>query len=125
MTGAGRRADTEGLRPGRHLALFGRETRYVLALYLQRAVIFTVVGMGVVLLLDLATSLPLLLASGSGGGAPGEASRLAYYLLLRAGYDLPALLPVTAIVAVSWAEYSLANTRERIMIAKSGRPPQR
>lgn len=125
MTAATRRVDTEGLRPGWHLALFGRETRYVLALYLQRAVIFTVVGMGVVLLLDLATSLPLLLASGSGGGAPGEASRLAYYLLLRAGYDLPALLPVTAIVAVSWAEYSLANSRERIMIANSGRPPLR
>jgi lipopolysaccharide export LptBFGC system permease protein LptF len=127
MTGAAApaawRADAAGPRPGRLLAPFGCETRYVLALYLQRAVIFGIVGMGVVLLLDLATSLPQLLANGPGGGAPGEISRLAYYLLLRAGYDLPALLPITAIVGVIWAEYGLANSRERIMIANSGRPP--
>jgi lipopolysaccharide export system permease protein len=111
--------------PGGRLAVFGRETFYVAGLYLRQAAIFAGLGLAIVISLDGASNAAAVLS------APVEQSgldgplRLAYYLFLRGGYVLSSILPIGAIVGVVWAEFILAASRERIMIANSGRSPLR
>ncbi|MCB1474484.1 MAG: LptF/LptG family permease [Rhodobiaceae bacterium] len=102
---------------------FGRETRYVLRLYLQRVSVAAAVIAIVVLALDLMIFLTWVMsdhtaASGLEGGA-----RLAYYMLLRLAYILASIIPIATVVGIIWAEFALASAQERIMIANSGRPP--
>lgn len=114
-----------GSRPGAHLAPWGRETRYVFGLYLQRALVFLAVSLGIILSLDLASNLSSLLSSNMPSASASAPEWMAYYLFLRAGFDLPALLPLAAFIAVMWGEYSLTSTRERLMVLNSGQAPLR
>ena len=107
------------------VALFGRETRYVGRLYAGRAFIFAALALCVVLSLDAANHIGGFLADQAQPGAPSGLVRLSYYLMLRGGYNLPAILPIAALVGVIWAEFALSGTRQRIMIANSGQPALR
>lgn len=114
MSGVGRRG----------LALFGRETRYVGRIYLLRVFLVLAGALSVVLALDLALNFEAL-ARGDIGAAATEdtTARMAYYVWLRLLYNLPQALPIAAAVGVVWAEFSLARSRERLMIAATGRTP--
>ncbi len=114
-----------GIGAGLSFLLPGRETRYVLRLYLQRAVIFMLVALAIILALDVASNLASVLSPDKSAPLVSSVPRIAYYALLRAGYNLPALLPIASIAAVVWAEYGLAASSERIMIFNSSRRPLR
>jgi lipopolysaccharide export LptBFGC system permease protein LptF len=114
-------APVAGTRRGGVPAWFGRETRHTLVAYLQRAAMVLAIGLGIILSLDAANNLGVM--DSGGPGSQEGLLRLGYYLLLRAGYNLPALLPIVALVSVVWVEYRLAVSHERIMISNSGRSP--
>ncbi len=107
------------------VTLSGRETRYVGRLYAERVFLFIVLTLAVVLSLDAARNLNRLLAEPSDPAAPAGFAALTTYLVLRAGYNIPAILPIAAWVGVIWTEFSLAVSRQRLMIANSGQPPLR
>lgn len=107
------------------VTLSGRETRYVGRLYAERVFLFVVLTLCVVLSLDAARNLGRLLADPSDQAAPAGFVALAYYLVLRAGYNVPAILPIATWVGVIWTEFTLAVTRQRLMIANAGQPPLR
>lgn len=105
------------------MALFGRETRYVLRLYLQRIFIFISVVLAIVLSLDVASNVNSVMSKSSEVTGIDGLPRLLYYVYLRGGYVLPSILPFAGIVGVVWAEYGLAVSLERTMIFISGRVP--
>ena len=107
------------------LAPFGRETRYVSRLYLQRVFVVAAATMAIVLALDLASNMTWLLSDRAAASGRDGFARLAYYLGLRAAYNTPAILPIAAVVGVVWAEFALAASYERLMIFNSGRSPLR
>ena len=104
------------------IALTGRETRYVGRLYIGRIFLFAALVLAVILSLDAANNIGGVLGAADQAGTPSGLGRLSYYLLLRAGYNLPAILPLAALIGVIWAEFALANSRQRMMISNSGRP---
>jgi len=112
-------------RPGARLAIFGRETFYVAGLYARQAAIFAGLGLAIVISLDGANNSAAILSAPTEQSGLDGPLRLAFYLLLRGTYVLPSILPIGAIVGVVWAEFILAVSRERIMIANSGRSPSR
>ena len=103
-------------------ALTGRETRYVGRLYAERVFLFVVLTLAVVLSLDAARNLGRFLSDQPEGVSPTSLVPLLHYLALRAGYNLPSVLPIAAWVGVIWTEYTLAASRQRLMIANSGQP---
>lgn len=105
------------------LALFGHETRYVTRLYLVRIVVVALVIMTLVLALDLASRFDQVLAAQGVVEVPQGFERLTYYMLLRAGYNLPAILPLATAIGIVWAEFRLVRGHERAMIANTGRAP--
>lgn len=107
----------------RPLALFGLETRYVARLYLIRTMLVAFLALVLVLALDLAGRFDQVLSAQSVVEIPDGAWRLAYYLGLRAGYNLPAILPIALAIGVLWAELRLTQGHERAMIAYTGRAP--
>ena len=109
------------LSGGVMVALAGRETRYVGRLYAGRIVLFAVLVLTVVLSLDAANHIGGFLGGEDQPGAPSGFQRLLYYLMLRGGYNVPAILPLAALTGVIWAEFALARSRQRMMIANSGR----
>lgn len=109
------------LGPALWVALFGRETRYVGRLYAGRVFVFATLVLAVVLSLDAASHLSGFLADRPQPGVPSGLAGLGYYLLLRAGYNLSAVLPIATLVGVVWTEFTLALSRQRLMIANSGR----
>lgn len=106
----------------RAAALLGTETRYVLRLYAARVFLAFAAILAVVLSLDLAINLDQLLQSADPLRADVQ-GRLAWYVVLRIGYNLPAIVPIAAALGVLWAEWGLARSNERMMIANSGRAP--
>lgn len=108
---------------GGRISLLGREVRYVGLLYAKRALIFLAVELAIILALDVASNMSILTTTAAGAAPTSETPRLAYYVLLRACYVMPSLLPIAAFGAVMWAEYGLTVSRERQMIAGSGRSP--
>ena len=103
------------------VALAGRETRYVGRLYAERVLLFGALVLTVVLSLDAANHIGGFLGGEDQPGAPSGFQRLLYYLMLRGGYNVPAILPLAALTGVIWAEFALARSRQRMMIANSGR----
>ena len=109
------------LSGGVMVALTGRETRYVSRLYAERIVLFAALVLTVVLSFDAATHIGGFLGSADQPGAPSGVQRLLFYLMLRGGYNVPAILPLAALAGVIWVEFALARSRQRMMIANSGR----
>lgn len=107
----------------RPLALFGRETLYVGRLYATQILLVTSLVLALVLALDLAGHADRVLAAQGVADLPDGAQRLFYYLALRAGYNLPAILPVALPVGIIWTEFRLVRLHEREMIAITGRAP--
>ena len=103
------------------VALTGRETRYVARLYIERIILFAALVLTVVLSLDAANHIGSLLGGADQPGAPSGVQRLFRYLMLRGAYNVPAILPLAALTGVIWAEFALARSRQRMMIANSGR----
>jgi lipopolysaccharide export LptBFGC system permease protein LptF len=106
---------------GSRLAAFGRETRYVSRIYCQRIILFMAVTLTIVLSLDVATNLNSVMSDRSLVSDLEGPARLATYTLMRAGYVLPSIVPIAVFIGILWAEFSLTVSRERIMIANSGR----
>lgn len=104
-------------------ALFGLETAYVSRLYLLRTVVVTGLVLVLILALDLAGNSENVLAAQGIVTVPEGAQRLAYYALLRAEYNLPAILPIGLAVGILWSELRLTRGHERAMIANTGRSP--
>ena len=104
------------------VAFIGRETRYVGGIYAGRIFLFAMLVFAIVLSLDAASNIGHLLGTADQAGTPSGLGRLSYYLLLRAGYNLPSILPLAALTGVIWAEFALSNSRQRMMISNSGRP---
>lgn len=132
MSGAGSRTTPDApaervgrTRAGARRALFGIETRYVTRVYLQRVFIVGAAVLAIVLSLDLATNLAWVMSEQSAAAGREGFARLAFYLGLRAAYNLPAIVPIAAVIGVVWAEFGLAAAHERIMIFNSGRAPVR
>ncbi|MBU1175977.1 MAG: LptF/LptG family permease [Alphaproteobacteria bacterium] len=117
----GRNAQGSGVASQLWVAVFGRETRYVGRLYLERIVLVVLLISAVVLSLDTASTLGGFLNEARQLGTASGFARMGYYLILRAGYNLPSILPMAALLGVIWVEFSLARSRQRIMIANSGR----
>lgn len=107
----------------RPLALFGRETLYVGRLYTTQILLVTSLVLALVLALDLAGHADRVLAAQGVADLPDGGLRLLYYLALRAGYNLPAILPVALPVGIVWTEFRLDRLHEREMIAITGRAP--
>ena len=105
------------------LALFGHETRYVTRLYLLRTLAALLVILSVVLALDLATRFDQVIAARGPVEVPQGIERLLYYALLRAAYNMPAILPLATAIGIVWAEFKLVRGHERAMIANTGRAP--
>jgi lipopolysaccharide export system permease protein len=106
----------------RAAALLGTETRYVLRLYAARVFLAFTAILAVVLSLDLAINLDQLIQS-QGPLEDDMQGRLVWYVVLRMGYNLPAIVPIATALGVLWAEWGLARSNERMMIANSGRAP--
>lgn len=104
-------------------ALFGRETSYVTGLYLRRALIFTGIVLAIILALDVVGHMTRVLSLNDDARGLDGLWALVHYVLLRAAFVLPQLLPLTAIMGVLWAEFALARSNERAMIFSSGRAP--
>jgi len=105
------------------VALFGIETRYVGRLYLLRALIALFALSAMVMAIDIAVNFDTV-TSVSQTQAQTLAtphSRIAFYLLLRFAYNLPAILPLSAAIGIVWAEWTLARGYERAMIINAGR----
>lgn len=102
---------------------FGRETRYVMRLYLQRIVVAVAVIATVVLALDLMIFLSWVMSDHTAGSGLEGSARLAYYVGLRLAYIMASVLPIATVIGIIWAEFALATSQERMMIANSGRPP--
>jgi len=109
--------------PGTGMAFFGRETRYVAKIYLQRTFIFAFVALAVILSLDVATIPSAVMSDRLEVHGLRGFPRLAYYMFLRATYVLPSILPISVIMGIVWTEFVLAGGNERVMIFNSGRPP--
>jgi lipopolysaccharide export LptBFGC system permease protein LptF len=121
-------AEATAIRSGtaRGLTLgMGREFRYVLRLYLERTFMFLMVALAIILALDAASNFSGIMSADTSPSGLDGPLRMTFYLLLRAGYVLPSLLPIAAFAGVVWAEHGLATSQERIMIFNSGRPPLR
>jgi lipopolysaccharide export LptBFGC system permease protein LptF len=105
----------------RPLSILGLETRYVARLYLMRTLLVTVLLLTLVLALDLAGRFDRVVAAQGLVETPEGALKLAYYLLLRAEYNLPAILPIALAIGILWVEIRLTQGHERAMIANTGR----
>lgn len=97
-----------------------RHIRYIVGLYATRTIFFTLIALAIVLALDAATHLSRIVEQHGEVAQSGWAVS-GYYLVLRALYVLPSLLPVAAFAGPLWAEHSLAASLERLMISNSGR----
>ena len=104
-------------------ALLGLETRYVARLYVAHTVLVTFLVLVLVLALDLAGHFDRVLSAQGIVEIPDGAWRLAYYLWLRAEYNLPAILPIALTIGILWVEVRLTQGYERTMIANTGRSP--
>lgn len=113
-----------GRRPLRW-AIFGRETAYVVGLYLRRAVVFTGIILAIVLVLDVVGRMTRVLSLNDDATGLDGLLALASYIGLRAAFVIPSVLPIAAIMGVVWAEFGLSRSHERIMIFSSGRAPVR
>lgn len=106
-------------------AFFGRETRYVAGLYLRRAIVFCGIVLAIVLALDVARNMGRVLSPHGDAANLNGLSALATYIALRAAFIIPSVFPIAAIMGVLWAEFGLAQSRERVMVFNSGRVPVR
>lgn len=105
------------------LAVFGLETRYVARLYALRTALVVALALALVLALDLAGHYDRVLTAQGVAAMPEGAPRLAWYLWLRALYNLPAILPIGMGIGIVWVEFDLTRGHERAMIANTGRAP--
>ncbi|MGE0230427.1 MAG: LptF/LptG family permease [Flavobacteriaceae bacterium] len=103
--------------------LLGRECRYVLLLYLQRIGVAAAAIATVVLALDLMIYLSWVMSDYTAGSGLEGGARIAYYVGLRLAYIMPSVIPIATVIGIIWAEFALASSQERIMIANSGRRP--
>ncbi len=111
--------------PHKSGAVFGREVAYVTGLYLRQALIFTGIILSIVLALDVLGSMTRVLALNDSASGLNGLLALSWYVVLRAAFIVPSVLPIAAIMGVVWAEFSLARSNERVMIFCSGRAPVR
>lgn len=100
--------------------LFGLERRYILGLYVQRALILAAVTITVVVALDLSVNFHSVSSIASDEIGIDGFGRLVYYALLRISFVSPSVLLFAGVWGVVWAEYSLSVSRERIMISNCG-----
>jgi len=107
--------------PRRRRIFYGRETSYVVGLYLRRAIMFAGIVLAIVLALDVARNMGKILSLSDDAANLNGISALAGYIGLRAAFVVPSIFPIAAIVGVIWAEFGLARSRERVMVFNSGR----
>jgi len=103
------------------LALFGLETRYVGKLYLQRALIALFALSAMVMAIDIAVNFDTVTSTTGARGLDETGLRIAFYLLLRFSYHLPAIIPLSCAIGIVWSEWTLARGLERAMIINTGR----
>jgi lipopolysaccharide export LptBFGC system permease protein LptF len=94
---------------------FRLETRLVTALYFQRASILIAVTISIVVGLDVSNNFSNLVNTADSSVSNGVANTL-FYATLRAMFVAPSVLLFAGIWGGVWAEYSLAASRERIML---------
>ena len=73
------------------------------------------------LAIDIAVNFDTVTTGTGTDGLPDTAARIAFYLLLRFTYNLPAIIPLAGGIGIIWAEWTLARGYERAMIANTGR----
>lgn len=105
------------------LAPFGHYTRYLLRSYLVHIFIVTAALLSVSLTFDLSPWLWKVFNRGGGGDTVAALARLGWFILLRATDILAQLVPITVFLGVLWSEIALTWSRERLMIANTGRSP--
>ena len=103
------------------LALFGLETRYVGKLYLQRALIALFALSAMVMAIDISVNFDTVTSTSGARGLDEPTLRIAFYLLLRFSYNLPAIIPLSCAIGIVWSELTLARGFERAMIINTGR----
>ena len=110
-----------GLLKGILGILFRLETRFVTIIYFQRVTILALVTISIVVALDISANIDAVMTTGN--QVPGSLgfARIVYYSLLRVCFVAPSVLLFAGIWGVVWAEYSLATSRERIMLFNCGR----
>ncbi len=103
------------------LALFGLETRYVGKLYLQRVLIALFALSAMVMAIDIAVNFDTVTSTTGARALEDTGLRIAFYLLLRFSYNLPAIIPLSCAIGIVWSEWTLARGFERAMIINTGR----
>ncbi|MHA7776909.1 LptF/LptG family permease [Roseibium sp. M-1] len=107
-----------GMLPG---ALVRLETRFVTALYLQRATILALVTISIVVALDISANIDNVIDAKPNSSQSGNFFHLVYYALLRVSFVSPSVLLFAGVWGIVWAEYSLATSRERLMLFNCGK----
>jgi len=102
-------------------ALLRLETRFVTALYLQRATILALVTISIVVALDISANFDHVMGAGASSAGTGGFFHIIYYSFLRASFVAPSVLLFAGVWGIVWAEYSLATSRERIMLFNCGK----
>lgn len=97
------------------------ETRFVTKMYLQRLTILALVTISIVVALDISANIEGVINSGTDSPGTLSLGRVVYYSLLRASFVAPSVLLFAGVWGVVWAEYSLATSRERIMLFSCGK----
>lgn len=100
------------------LTPFGIHTRIMLGRYLTHTMMVVAALMTIALTIDLWPQVALL--QKAGGFLPWQIARLA---ALRLPDLLPPFLPFAAFLGVVWSECAFTESRERMLIWNSGRPP--
>jgi lipopolysaccharide export LptBFGC system permease protein LptF len=105
-----------------HLTPFGLHTRYMLAAYLRHTLMVAGALMAIALTIDLWPQVALLSADPRYGGA-SLVWNLARLAALRISDLLPPFIPFATFLGVVWTECAFTESRERMLIWNSGRPP--
>lgn len=90
-------------------------------LYLQRATILALVTISIVVALDISSNINHVVNAKTNASLPGDFIQIVYYSLLRASFVAPPILLFAGVWGIVWAEYSLATSRERIMLLNCGK----
>jgi lipopolysaccharide export system permease protein len=105
-----------------HLAPFGQHTRYMLAAYLRHTLMVAAALMAIALTIDLWPQVALVSADPHYGGVV-LIWGLARLAALRISDLLPPFIPFATFLGVVWTECAFTESRERMLIWNSGRPP--
>ena len=102
-------------------AVFGTESRFITRIYLQRAIVLSLVTIAIVVALDVSINVERFMSDEKIAKQQKGLLDLLKYAVLRVSFVAPSVLFFAGVWGIVWAEHSLSISRERIMIFNCGR----